>query len=482
MPHVRPALRRARVQQSRLPLRDPGRAVHRLSAISLAGAAAVSGVTGWGQVPLWAVLLLAGVVAASSLVRASRQAARQRWPFGLTESALAVALSLDTGAWVVAAVGLGALAGQVAQHQPRRKRVFDLAQLVLATALASALAGALGGGTAAACAGMALFWLASDVLAALAVSLTSRRPVRSLLRSGRLASGLQTAGSCAVGLLAAYLVVEAPWGLLGLAVPLVLLWSSYDQQTQHGAQARLFAELARSSDSETGRSADVSAQVVLTAAARLLGGADIELVLLAADGPVRYLGDETGSVQRQRAGADVFDEPWVLRALGEGGVAAGREEARPYVSAVLGRPGSPLAVLRAQRGPGSTAFDRNELRRTKVLVAQAGAWLSGTAAGAADSPPVATTPGSGGASATAPALLVLRESADRLAQLAEGSGGVNDIVEELHLVERAVVSLLGAVALAAGPDTVEAAEPVRAPAPAPPSRAGADWTTTGVLP
>ena len=483
MPHARPASRHLRAQQSRPPLRDPGRAVHRVSAISLASAAGVCGLTGWGQVPLWEVLLLALVVAASALLQGSPQAGRQRWPFRLTESALAVALSLDTGAWVVAAVGLGALAGAAAhQHQPRRKRVFDLAQLVLATALASALAAALGGGTAAACAGMALFWLASDVLAALAVSLTSRRPVRSLLRSGRWASLLHTAGSCAVGLLAAYLVTEAPWGLLGLAVPLALLWSSYDQQTHHGVQARLFAELARSSDSETGRSADVSAQVVLTAAARLLGGADIELVLLAADGPVRYLGDETGSVQRQRAGADVFDEPWVLRALGEGGVAAGREEARPYVSAVLGRPGSPLAVLRAQRGPGSTAFDRNELRRTQVLVAQAGAWLSGTASASGASPSAATPSGSGGAPATAPALLVLRESADRLAQLAEGSGGVDDIVEELHLVERAVVSLLGAVALATGPDTVEAAEPVRAPAPAPPPRAGADWTTTGVLP
>ena len=79
--------------------------------------------------------------------------------------------------------------------------------------------------------------------------------------------------------------------------------------------------------------------------------------------------------------------------------------------------------------------------------------------------------------ATAPALVVLRESADRLARLAESAGGVDDIVEELHLVERAVASLLGAIALAAEPDLLQAR---RRGAGRPPGR-GADWTTTGVL-
>ena len=472
MPDVRPPLSGAAVLQTRPVLRRRASRVSQVSALCLAAAACLCLWTGWGQVPLWWGLVLAVVVGGSAVMDGNRQAGRRRWAFSLTEGALAVALSLATGAWAVAAVGLGTLAGQAAGHQPRRKRVFDVARLVLATALAQALAAALGGGVAAACAAMALFWLANDSLTAVAVSLTSRRPLRSLLRSGRVASALRTAGSCAVGLLAAYLLAEAPWGLLGLAVPLVLLWSSYDQQTHHGAQARLFAELVRSSESETARSADVSAQVVLTAAARLLGGADVELVLLAADGPVRYVGDETGAVQRQRADAAVFDEPWVLRALGEGAVAVGRDGPRPYVSAVLGDSDSPLAVLRAQRGPGSPAFDRNELRLTKVLVDQAGSWLC-----PADPAPPGAVAAPAPAPATAPALLVLRESADRLATLAGSSGEVEDIVEELHLVERAVVSLLGAVSLEAGQDPV-VPPPTGALAP---SRAGADWTTTGVL-
>ena len=78
-------------------------------------------------------------------------------------------------------------------------------------------------------------------------------------------------------------------------------------------------------------------------------------------------------------------------------------------------------------------------------------------------------------SATSPALLVLRESADRLARLAGSEGAIDDIVEELHLVERAVASLLGAIALAAEPDLVQFVGSVS------PTRPGTDWTTTGVL-
>jgi len=72
-------------------------------------------------------------------------------------------------------------------------------------------------------------------------------------------------------------------------------------------------------------------------------------------------------------------------------------------------------------------------------------------------------------------LTVLRESASRLARLAETAGGVENIVGELHLVERAVASLLGAVALAPEPDLLVGAGARTAARPA------TDWTTTGVL-
>jgi hypothetical protein len=75
---------------------------------------------------------------------------------------------------------------------------------------------------------------------------------------------------------------------------------------------------------------------------------------------------------------------------------------------------------------------------------------------------------------TVPALAVLRESAHRLSRLAtryDGPDAVDEIVTELYSVERAVASLLGAIALAS--ETVTG--------PTAPARTEAEWTTTGRL-
>ena len=465
--------------------------VRLVAAASVLVALGVCVLTGWGQVSWWAVPALALVVAAAEIAVVHLQFGRQRWTFSLTEGAIGFALVLSTGAWAVVGVGLGVAIAQVLRHQPRLKREFNVAQFVAATALGQATAGALGGDIPGACAGLAVFWIVNYGLIAVAVSVSARKPMRLLVLSSAPISAVHAAGNSSIGLLAAFLAVNAPLGLFGLIAPLALLWSSYDQQTRRAAEARLFAELARGQERETGRSSDVSAQVVVTAAARLLGGADVELVLLAADGPVRYAGDESGVPDRRRVGAGVFDEPWVLRTLGDRGVTAGRDGARPYVCAVLGDPDAPLAVLRAQRGAEAVGFDRNELRLTQVLVGQAESWLSvadlaarsRAASDRADVADEAAKALSDLGSATAPALLVLRESAQRLARLAERSGGVDDIVEELHLVERAVASLLGAIALAAEPDLVQHAFAPADPAgsTALPARPAADWTTTGIL-
>lgn len=476
--HVGPAVR---------PLRGPARTVRAVGLASLAVAAGVAVLSGFGDVPWWSVPVLAAVVAVSEIAVVHLQFGRQRWTFSLTEGALGAALVAGTGGWSVLAVAGGVAVAQRVRHQPALKREFNVAQFAAATALAQALAGALGGGVAAACAGLAVFWSVNYLLVAVAVSLTSSRPFRSLVLSSAPLSALHTAGNSSIGLLAAFLAAEAPVGLLGLVVPLALLWTSYDQSTRRSAEARLFAELARGQERETGRSQDVSAGVVVTAAARLLGGADVELLLLAADGPVRFAGDEAGVPERRRVSSEVFDEPWVLRALGERGVHVGRDGTRPYVTAVVGDPDSPLAVLRARRGADSAGFDRNELRLAEVLVGQAGTWLqvadlaarSQAAAERAEVAGEAARALSDLGSATAPALVVLRESADRLARLAEQAGGVDDIVEELHLVERAVASLLGAIALAAEPDLLQSAGTVGEAAP--PARPTTDWTTTGVL-
>ena len=465
----------------------PASRVRVVALVSFLAASVLAAADGWGQVVWWAPLALLLVVGLSEVAVVHLQFGRQRWTFSLTEGALGAAWVASTGSWTVAAVVVGVATAQLLRHQPRLKLEFNVAQFALSTAAGSAMAGYAGGHIAGAIAGMAVFFVVNHTLVGVAVSLTSRRRLLPLLASSAPLSAVHTAGNSSIGLLAAFLATTAPLGLLGLLVPLALLWSSYDQQTRRTAEARLFAELARGQEQATGRSTDVSSQVVVTAAARLFGGADIEMVLLAADGPVRYAGDETGVPERRRVDPDAFDEPWVLRALGARGVTTGTDDGRPWCSAVLGEPNAPLAVLIARRPRGAASFGRRETRLAEVLVGQAESWLSVSDlkrrnhAAARQVAETAKNLGDVGA-ATAPALLVLRESADRLARLADTSGGVDDIVEELHLVERAVASLLGAIALAAEPDLAGLTPTgMRVTDAPPPTRPATDWTTTGVL-
>jgi hypothetical protein len=397
----------------------------------------------------------------------------------------------------VAAVAAGVLVAQLVRHQPRLKLEFNVAQFAAATALGSAAAALVGQGVGGAVVGMVVFFLVNHSLVGVAVALTTARRLLPLLASSAPLSAVHTAGNSSIGLLAAYLASTAPLGLLGLLVPLGLLWSSYDQQSRRSAEARLFAELARGQERATGRSSDVSAQVVLTAAARLLGGADVEMVLVDPDGPVRFVGDETGVPERRRVDPRAFDAPWVVRALGSGGVLTGSEQGRPFVSAVVGEPAQPLAVLIARRPPGSAGFGRREVLLAQVLVGQAESWLhvadlsqrnaQALAQAAAVEQAAGQTARALGdlGAAAAPSLRVLHESAERLARLAahaDAASGVDDIVDELHLVERAVASLLGALALAAEPDLRAPVTPA-GPTSLPPNRPErtTDWTTTGVL-
>lgn len=466
--------------------RHPLAVVHVAAALCALLALVLGLLTGWGDPSWWAVPMLAAGVAAAEVAVVHLQFGRQRWTFSLTEAALGAALVCAGGAWTIAAVAVGVAVAQRLRHQPLVKLEYNVAQFAAAAALAELAAALLGRGLAGACAGLAVFWSVNYLLVAVVVALTSRRQLRSLVLSSAPLSALHTAGNSSIGLLAAYLAVTAPLGLFGLLVPLALLWTSYDQQARRSAEARLYAELARGQERASGRSTDVSAQVVLTAAARLFGGADVEMVMLAAEGPVRYAGDESGAPRRLRVDQGAFDEPWVLRALGAGRVAVGSEDGRPWCSAVLGEPDAPMAVLVARRPVGAAVFGRSDLRLVQVLVGQAETWLSVAHLSAKHRAAAHQVAVAGGAARalgdlgaqTAPALTVLRDSAGRLAQLAASAAGVDDIVEELHLVERAVASLLGAIALAAEPDLLGVgAAPGRPALPRP----AADWTTTGVL-
>ena len=464
-----------------------------LGGFALLCAAVAAVVTGWGGPTWWAVPLLATVVAISEIAVVHLQFGRQRWAFSLTEGAIAAGFATHAGAWPMVAVAAGVLVAQTIRRQPRIKLEYNVAQFAAGTALGATMATALGSGITGACAGMGVFWLVNHGLVAVAVALTSRRPIGAFIWDSAPLSAIHSAGNSSIGLLATWLAVNAPVGLLGLLVPMGLLYTSYDQQTRRAAEARLFAELARGQEEATGRSADTSAQVVLTAAARLFGGADVEMLLLAQDGVLRFTGDEFGIRSRRRVDPAAFDEPWVVRVLGNHGIRTGLDDGRPYCSALIGEPDEPLAAIIARRVAGAAGFGRREAMLAGVLVTQAESWLSvagltaerDDARGRADAADNSARRLADLGADSAPALVVLRESANRLARLAaapDGEDPVGDIVDELHAVERAVASLLGAIALAADPDL---ASDIRAAASATPvvpmARGVNDWTTTGVL-
>jgi hypothetical protein len=461
----------------------------RLLAVFAIVLAVVSGVlNGWGE-PVWyAVPVLAVSVAVTEIAVVHLSFGRQRWTFSLTEAAIAIAFVHSPQSWTVVAVAIGVMAAQLSRHQERLKVEFNVAQFAAATSLGASFAHLVGGGVPGAICGMGIFWLVNNLMIACAMSMMTGQKFRSLLWASAPLASIHSVGTAGIGILAAWLLVNAPLGLLALVVPLLLLWISYDEQTSRAAEAQLYAELARLQERASGRSVDVSAQVVLTAAARLFASNDVEMVLMAEDGPVHYSGDTDGLVRR-RVDSEALDEPWVLRALGESGAVTGVEDGRPWCATVLGGQDAPLAVLVARRPAGASGFGRRETMLAEVLVQQAESWLSiaelaasrdEALAHAEAAEDAARALGDLGAD-TVPALVVLRESANRLARLAatDGPASVHEIVDELYAVERAVASLLGAIALAAEPDLGRGLELDDDGQSVP--RVGADWTTTGVL-
>lgn len=460
-----------------------------LASVCLAVGALLSVLQGWGDPTWWAGPVLGLAVLGTETAVVHLQYGRQRWTFSLTEAVIAAALVLFSGAWAVVWVGVGMLGAQLVRRQPPIKTYFNTAHFVLEVAAAVAVVGQVGWDLRGAAAGMFTFWVLNHTLMGAVLAITTESSLRDLLTANAFLRLLHTAGNTSIGLLAAHLAVEAPVGLLGLVIPIVLLWMSYDQEAKRAAEARLYAELARGQELAAGQSVDLSATVVVTAAARLSGGADVELLLLTPEGLVRYVGNEQRPPRRTRATSDAFGAPWVMEALGHRGVVTGVEDGRPFCRAVLGSEDDPVAVLVARRAHGGVTYGRRETRLFAVLVRQAEVWLSTgdlsdryqVAAGqAARATGAALALGDVGA-ATTPSLALLRDSAARLTRLAD-DGGVDDIVEQLHTVERAVASLLGAVALAAEPQLATGTEAEAFAEGLPPvTRPSSDWTTTGVL-
>ena len=465
--------------------------VHGASALLVISTAAVIWGVGWGSIDWWAFPALVVAVALAETCTIKLQIGKQHWLVALTEAVLSAAFVFAAGTWCVPAVALGVLIAKAARRDSLIKIEFNVAQFALSAAVGSWVSQASGNGVHGAVVGIGAFWLVQTLLVAMVIRLTGQGGrLRDIFDVSLLLTLVNAAGNASMGLLGAWLTLHAPLGLIALVVPCVLLGVSYEQQTRQASETRLFTELAEGQERVSGRSIDASARVVLSAAARLFG-ADAEMVLITAEGPVRYVGDDR-NVLRQRADQEVFNEAWVVRALGSRAVTSGVEDGRPYCSTVLGDVQAPLAVLVARRPVGSQAFDRREQSMAGILMRQAASWMSVAEltesrdeaierAEAANE--TARVLGDMGAN-TWPAMVSLRESAARLGRLAsmpEGPDPVGDIVGELHAAERAVASLLGAIALAADPELAALDTQELAPATATAAADDDVWTTTGVL-
>jgi hypothetical protein len=403
---------------------------------------------------------------------------RQAITLSLTEAFLATALLLAPGAWMSVAIVVGYGAALMSRRVAWLKIVYNLSNFASSTAAAALVTVALGSGLFPALCGVLAFAIVNHLLVALAITLSSGRAYSVAVRDTDWLAFVTAGSNASVGLLGGWLAYHEPVGLLGLVIPVGMLWWSYAQQAQRVAEARLFEELAHGHEQLLGASVDTSAQVVVTAAARMFGGAEVELLLRHPDGLIRYLGDEHGMTERHRADPHALGESWVLRALSAHGVNTGTEDQRPYCSVVMGDRDRPLAVLEARRPVRAPVFTRADEQLVRVLSTQAESWLSiadltmqaDEARGEVEVYRAANRVLGGLGTETTPALVVLRESSDRLARLAsrfDGPDPVSEIVDELHSVERAVASLLGAIALAQ-------------PAPEA-ARADSEWTTTGRL-
>lgn len=458
--------------------------------ILFAGSAATAGgiLTGWGSPVGYAVPVLALAIVVTELAVVNLSFGKQRWTFGLTEAAIAASFVRSPRAWTVLAVAVGVLGAELLRRHGVVQVAFGVTQYGAATALGAELAQGVGGGVLGAIGGMAVFWFVRNGLSLAATAFQTGQRVGPLIWERAPFAALHSVGAAGIGILGARLAADQPAALVALVIPMVLLWISYDEQATRAAETSLFAELSRLQERASNRSVDVSAYVVLTAALRVFDSPDVEMVLLAQEGPIHFAGDAIG-IDRHRVDPAALDEDWVLKALAASGTVIGIDAGRPWCATMLGSEESPLGVLVARRAEGRPSFGRRDILLARVLAEQAGAWLSSAAhalprddALTLRPSPDATHDLGDFAGDTDPALRVLRDSANRLARLASADSppDVDDIVDELHAAERAVASLLGAIALAAEPELVLGLSEDDMQLTGS-RRSVDDWTTTGVL-
>ena len=122
-------------------------------------------------------------------------------------------------------IALGMVTGFCITHArrlPALKLAFNAAQYGLSITAGVAVTIALGGSLPAAAAGLAVYALMNHLLVAVPVSLTTGTPYLRVLSTTGSLGVVHQAGNISVGLLAGWLWINEPLGLLGLVVPIVI--------------------------------------------------------------------------------------------------------------------------------------------------------------------------------------------------------------------------------------------------------------------
>lgn len=450
--------------------------------------------SGWHNTPAWWIcLLVAAAVFAAEQTSIQVPFRGELFSFAIADVLIAAALYAAPGTWLVAAASAGVLASMLRKRVGATKLFFNLSEYGFAVAVAVVTATNLGPRLLGTIVGLVLAAVIGVVWVCYAIATASGRRFTEALAPAFPARIIPDLASISIGLLAGWIIVTNPVALIGLVAPTAFMWWSVRAQSAQSADARLFGELARAREQQSRVSIDTSAELLVTATARLFGVRQVELVLRHPTGVLRYVGDEDRILDRLRAGASAFGAPWVVRALTAGQVSRGVEDREPYLSAIIGPLTSPIAALHANRNVDAPAFTSTDERLCGVLVTQAQAWLSvaelserheAAIEQVAEYDDQARALGEIGAD-TIPSLAILRESASRLSRLSEDADAhqqLHEIVDELHAAERAVASMLGAVALAnvgrprqASGDQTRPAGSDREPV------SSMEWTTTGRL-
>ena len=188
----------------------------RLRAVDLfcvAAAALLLPSTPWGHPSAVGFALLLVAIGFSNAALIHVTIARQRVSFTLTEGLLAGAYLMAPGSWIIIPAVVGLIPLLVINKSSALKIQHNVAQYIVATSLASYVVYALHNTIPACIVGMTAWWVASQIMSAIPLSIMSGERFRKMVFEYAALQAVHAGGTMSIGLLAAWLAVNAPFGL-----------------------------------------------------------------------------------------------------------------------------------------------------------------------------------------------------------------------------------------------------------------------------